>query len=589
MIFIFFERYAESLDILSYKIKINIRLISFMKTKNSVFVLLCSCFFVSWAYADGTNPDTDANYPSKIEAIHTETQQKDAIESFQVINAFYARDPNAIFVIDNDREKWIHLSEADYETFEVISGRFAKDISNFYNTYQIMHGVDPDSFVVISAEHGYAGDDDSIYGPKGLIQKADPDTFRMLNKNYSQDISSVYFQWRELSWADAGSIENLWENHARDKNFVFYKDAIIAWADPKWFKTTGLYTGVDKNGVQYFENNKVNILPDPEETDDKVALENDTDQKKPNNGNTDKEDKNDDNAEVPPTAKDPDSAPDDDTDTTNNDPKYTSNMSWLEKVIQRITGTTIDLQKIHIGYALLLPLVLFAGIAAIYQLFAKRFGKNISILRALINTAISMIVSCAIVFTLTKLTNLSNAYGLLILFFGLFFVILWLLGILPLRSLIKNLGISAITSIIGAIVSMIAFLSIDKFVDTQALIDTTSDPLVFTNLTLTLASIFLLTILYKSATSANWIGSIIRVIIATIVGIALTILSQQIFGYVSLLLTVAIFHVFVLIVLILIGLRSSDQRLLHAIHATRSVFIHFIIMFVIFFVITLFI
>lgn len=250
-----------------------------------------------------------------------------------------------------------------------------------------------------------------------------------------------------------------------------------------------------------------------------------------------------------------------------------------------LTGKNRDLDTIHFGYLIFMPLVFFAGLACLYQLFARRFDKDISLLMACILTAIAVILAGILTFILWKFVNITSPYVLIAIFFSFFFIALWLVGIIPLTSFIKNLGISATTAVIGAILSSIAVLILDRYVDVSALVDTTSNPLVFTNLALTLASIFLLSILYKSTTTRSWGVSIIRVIIATIVAIALTILSQQLFGYTSVLATVAIYHAFVLIVLMLIGMRSANQKMLHFIHVARSVFLHFVIMFIIFLIV----
>ena len=169
-----------------------------MKLFLALIGLIVSCIFWGSIYAAsaGTMPDHD--YMNEIKEIHEQAAVNAQSKGLNVMNEYFARGNEGIYVINPEKTDWILFTEADPETFEIISGRFAKDHDSIFSGFHILRGIDRDTFAVVSGEHGYAADTNRVYGPEFVVDKADPETFRMFNRNYAQDIARVFFRGREL-------------------------------------------------------------------------------------------------------------------------------------------------------------------------------------------------------------------------------------------------------------------------------------------------------------------------------------------------------------------------------------------------------
>jgi len=166
--------------------------------------------------------------------------------------------------------------------------------------------------------------------------------------------------------------------------------------------------------------------------------------------------------------------------------------------------------------------------------------------------------------------------------------VLLLFGIGTFSGWIKNILITALVIIIGAVVTMILFFVLDEIIDANRLLSTLENPLVFTDIALAIGSMILVTILYNMTTKAGWMSSIFRSVISVIIATVLLILSQQLFDMSGILWSVVLFHVFLAIMLFLTGIRSADSKLIHLAHTGRVSFLHFVIMFVIFVILRIF-
>lgn len=104
---------------------------------------------------------------------------------------------------------------------------------------RVIPGADLASFSAISGQHGYAQDDNHIYGPHGVIPEADPETFKMLTKNYSLDAGHVFFDGKLID-ADSGSFEVIDNGlYAVDDERVFYAGKILKDTSPDGFIVKG--------------------------------------------------------------------------------------------------------------------------------------------------------------------------------------------------------------------------------------------------------------------------------------------------------------------------------------------------------------
>ncbi len=126
------------------------------------------------------------------------------------------------------------MPNADRVTFKVLGGQFARDVDQVFQMGKKIDGALLNSFSVISGQHGYAQDDKRIYGPKGVIKEADPETFKMLTKYYSLDAGHVFFDGVNMPEANAGSFRVIDSGlYAADDKSVFYAGKLLKNAIPQ--------------------------------------------------------------------------------------------------------------------------------------------------------------------------------------------------------------------------------------------------------------------------------------------------------------------------------------------------------------------
>lgn len=132
------------------------------------------------------------------------------------------------------------MPNADRVTFRVLAGQFARDADQIFQMGVKIPGADVASFSVISGQFGYAQDDNHIYGPHGVITVADPETFKMLTKNYSMDAGHVFFDGKNIPEANSGSFEVIESGlYAIDDKSVFYAGKLLKNTSPEGFTVKG--------------------------------------------------------------------------------------------------------------------------------------------------------------------------------------------------------------------------------------------------------------------------------------------------------------------------------------------------------------
>ena len=157
-----------------------------------------------------------------------------------------------MYVVNSTRSAWVKIV-ADRPSFRVILGQFARDKNAIYQMGRVIPGADLASFSVISGQHGYAQDDNHIYGPQGMISEADPETFKMITKNYSVDAGHVFFDGKLLPDADSGSFEVIDNGlYAVDDKRVFYAGKILKDTSPDGFTVKGP-RAFARDGRTFFE------------------------------------------------------------------------------------------------------------------------------------------------------------------------------------------------------------------------------------------------------------------------------------------------------------------------------------------------
>jgi len=160
--------------------------------------------------------------------------QKPPIKGLIILGDNYAVDSDFVYVVNSTRSGWVQMPDADRVTFKVLSGQFARDVDQIFQMGKKIDGVLLNSFSVISGQHGYAQDDKRIYGPKGVIKEADPETFKMLTKHYSLDAGHVFFDGVNIPEANSGSFRVIDSGlYAIDDKSVFYAGKLLKNAIPE--------------------------------------------------------------------------------------------------------------------------------------------------------------------------------------------------------------------------------------------------------------------------------------------------------------------------------------------------------------------
>ena len=157
-------------------------------------LLLSSAFLIlltlSSVFAAGVTTTKVPVVSSQLPIVNTE---KKIIKGLVILNDYYARDEKSVYTINKAKNGWVALDTADRDTFKVMLGRFAQDKNHIFSMGDILDKVDRASFVVISGTHGYASDDTTVFGPQGVIEGADPETFRLYTGRYGADAGQVYY------------------------------------------------------------------------------------------------------------------------------------------------------------------------------------------------------------------------------------------------------------------------------------------------------------------------------------------------------------------------------------------------------------
>jgi len=212
--------------------------------------------------------------------------------SFQVLNSRYAKDkshvyrgdvkvdgdPNTFEILDFSIVKdkshvWAHgrvWKGEDAASFEMLKGgTYLKDKSNVYyitndvrELLKTLKGADPSSFKVLNRL--YAKDKSSVWRLDKIIKGADPASFEIvedvqakkqgLDSDYTKDKSHVYFYGEIQKKLDPASFKILGQGYMKDKSHVYYEGKILTGADPATFKNVKDpdHFWKDKSRVYYY-------------------------------------------------------------------------------------------------------------------------------------------------------------------------------------------------------------------------------------------------------------------------------------------------------------------------------------------------
>lgn len=157
------------------------------------------------------------------------------LETFEILDISYAKDKNRVYAYDV-----MYSSNAKYfdaQSFEILeSGCYTKDSNHIYKygDLEIIEQADLESFEALNLgeHHCFAKDINHVYERGKIVEKFDPESFKILNGETDSCKYYVYL----------------------DKKAVYFFDQKIENADPKSFQLTkGEYFAKDKNASYYLE------------------------------------------------------------------------------------------------------------------------------------------------------------------------------------------------------------------------------------------------------------------------------------------------------------------------------------------------
>lgn len=114
----------------------------------------------------------------------------------------------------------------DSETFKALRfNSHAKDKNHAYYCGRIIEGADPETFKPVNKE--YSVDANSIFYMEKRRSNASPESLRILKGKFALDSDSVYYSYESISEADPETFKILKKGYSRDKNYVFYENRTL--------------------------------------------------------------------------------------------------------------------------------------------------------------------------------------------------------------------------------------------------------------------------------------------------------------------------------------------------------------------------
>ena len=162
-------------------------------------------------------------------------------DSFTILNNYYAKDKNNVF------GGCKLIPDVDIKSFETLKNKWqdkelsfhAKDKNNGYlyfeyvlcSTY-VFKDIDHQTFEALA--YLYARDSKNVFRFNKTLEKANPETFRLLHDagNYTTDGVNVYYDGKLIPEADAKSFKVTGYSSASDKNQKYvYELSLKGWCE----------------------------------------------------------------------------------------------------------------------------------------------------------------------------------------------------------------------------------------------------------------------------------------------------------------------------------------------------------------------
>ncbi len=128
------------------------------------------------------------------------------------------------------KSDWFYLNYADFKTFLVLGGGYAKDKNAAYLYSHIselkkIKDIDYESFIYIGKQ--FAKDNNKVFFRDRIISDADPFSFSLIdgpNDFFTKDKNYVYLYDKKIDGLNPESFEILSWTEARDKNHEYKVD-----------------------------------------------------------------------------------------------------------------------------------------------------------------------------------------------------------------------------------------------------------------------------------------------------------------------------------------------------------------------------
>ena len=168
-------------------------------------------------------------------------------KTFKAYYYSYSTDKNNVYYQET------LIKGADSKTFKAFNRYYALDKSNGYTSGK-QFTVDVNTFNLISG--AYAKDSKQLYANGIPFSPESPSTFKVLEDNFGIDEKNIYYLNDIIEGADRATFKGINRIYSIDKNNVYIHSKILKGADPKTFVTgANECSGSDKYSYYLFDMN----------------------------------------------------------------------------------------------------------------------------------------------------------------------------------------------------------------------------------------------------------------------------------------------------------------------------------------------
>lgn len=131
--------------------------------------------------------------------------------------------------------RYERLTDADVNSFEVLTGEYAQDKSHIFYQQKILEGADQRSFVSLTS--GWAKDQNHAYYRGAAIELADPQTLSVdkINSDYAVDSKQVYYRGKSIAGVNTQNFACIHNYFCWNNSQVLFIDTPVADVDAPSF------------------------------------------------------------------------------------------------------------------------------------------------------------------------------------------------------------------------------------------------------------------------------------------------------------------------------------------------------------------